>query len=138
MRRSRCGSAAGGPWRAPCRRRRYPRGTARDSAQIVGPSHFARDQGTASKSSGEEFGIPGFDHIHAQARQLPGKRELLSAPEACSGGLLAIAQGRVENYYAVCVHLQISKKKRPPGLFTAGGLFELSFQSGPGGTHGKG
>ena len=46
---------------------------------------------------GRRAGITGFDHVDVQPRQLPGDHELLAAAEARAGGLLAIAQRRVED-----------------------------------------
>src|ERR1022692_4904416 len=74
-------------------------GTARDKAQITGPSISCASSCTASKSSGDfeqlhgfevfrrRRGIAGFDDVHVQPRQLPGDHELL--PAAADPGMNA-------------------------------------------------
>ena len=44
----------------------------------------------------------GFDHIHLQALQLAGDTQFFIAGHGCARGLLAIAQGGVENNEFVC------------------------------------
>ena len=45
----------------------------------------------------------GFDHVHAEFRQRTGQSQLLGLRHAAAGRLLAVAQRRVKNQYAVRV-----------------------------------
>ena len=76
-------------------------GTARERAQIVGPSISCADQLDGLEIFGRRGGIAGLDDVDVQPRQLPGDHELLPAAQARAGGLLAVAQRGVEDGYFI-------------------------------------
>src|ERR1700676_5462838 len=46
-----------------------------------------------------DLGIAGFDYVDLKPRQLPGDGQLLTASQAGSGGLLAVAQRGIKYVY---------------------------------------
>src|SRR6185369_10217141 len=46
-------------------------------------------------------GKTGFDHVHAEDFELPGNLDFFHGVELAAGGLLAVAEGGVEDLYSV-------------------------------------
>jgi hypothetical protein len=62
-----------------------------------GPAHFGGDLPHAAVVALGGRGEPRLDDVHAERVELPGESELLLGGETVAGGLLAVAQGGVED-----------------------------------------
>ena len=71
--------------------------------QITGPSTVAGDRLDRLEVAGRGDREAGLDHVDAEARELLGDLDLLLRVERDPGGLLAVAQRRVEDVDAVGV-----------------------------------
>ena len=66
--------------------------TARDSAQMAGPSISRAISCDGFEVLRRRVRIAGFDDVHVQLRQLPGDRDFLAASQAGAGGLFAVSR----------------------------------------------
>ena len=78
-------------------------GTARASPAITEPFTSFAMALTDSRSPGRRGGEPGLDDVHPHALERAGDLQLLLDVERDARRLLAVAQGRIENQYAVFV-----------------------------------
>src|SRR5439155_11577905 len=65
------------------------------------PVDLARDPLNGLEVAGRRQGEAGFDDVNPEPRQLAGDPEFLIGVEGGARGLLAVAQGRVEDVYAL-------------------------------------
>ena len=69
-----------------------------------GPSDFLGNGGDRFEVAGGAGGKAGFDDVYAEAVQLPGDFQLFRCGHSRAGGLFAVAESSVEDFYLFVSH----------------------------------